>query len=429
MQNWDEYNATHGRNMSSTRAVNLLEASYCQENSRPKFSTFASVFAESRYINGKGTPWNWKTKFNNQVKTIFDLEADQRKDGLAKSKLQEELSRKTDEASALAARIQELEEQLSNKREAKVKASTPSKLARPCSERGPSTKSSSANSTYDEAEQQARRNGPAVIHTLYRFFEMADLSTEPPVHLTCVFSVCVDSGNTTHRIHWHHIDRDGIVSYQARCLKGAMLDEDEQIYRIRASLAPSSAVEQQHKKLVYVKFATFFSAGKFHQCQTKGLGATESAQGYRDSNTYNFKYHRGNSSISLDLQEACSPAFQDGDQRYAVHPRPAPSIQSIMQSTQNSVNSIRQEPLTAENLMRHTAPLAGDVGLLARETTANWLASSSRAAACFREHIVQQKQVVKSKKPGLLTGNPESWGQPPNHFNYPAATPTPGQRI
>ncbi|KAL8694206.1 MAG: hypothetical protein Q9218_001093 [Villophora microphyllina] len=123
----------------------------------------------------------------------------------------------------------------------------------------------------------------------------------------------------------------------------------------------------------------------------------------------------------VKLDENTQYSRWDGDQSKYIRPRPAPSVQSIMAFTQNSINSIRQEPLTAENLMRHTAPLAKDVGLLARNATANWLASSSRVVASFRAHVVQQRQVAKSLRPGLLTSNPESRGPPPSYFNCQVA--------
>ncbi|KAL8729558.1 MAG: hypothetical protein Q9166_004638 [cf. Caloplaca sp. 2 TL-2023] len=78
----------------------------------------------------------------------------------------------------------------------------------------------------------------------------------------------------------------------------------------------------------------------------------------------------------VKINDKTIEARWDGDQTKYTKPT---SYQSAAQAAKHSWHSIQSEPLTTENLMRHTYPLAKDIGELAKDVTAAAAEEVSRA--------------------------------------------------
>ncbi|KAL8823363.1 MAG: hypothetical protein Q9170_008367 [Blastenia crenularia] len=89
--------------------------------------------------------------------------------------------------------------------------------------------------TMAEARLQARRDCASASNCLYNFCKAGGIE-EPTANMTCVFSLCVDSTQAEYRLHWRHVDSDGRISYEAERVSGALLYDEESVFRLRGCI-------------------------------------------------------------------------------------------------------------------------------------------------------------------------------------------------
>ncbi|KAL8894961.1 MAG: hypothetical protein Q9207_008352 [Kuettlingeria erythrocarpa] len=94
----------------------------------------------------------------------------------------------------------------------------------------------SAEQSPRKAEQQALRDAAAAIDTLYQLFKLAYPGQEPSPATTCVFSLCVHYQGFDYRVHWRHIDDDGIVTYEGDRVTDARYHKPLEVFEARGAI-------------------------------------------------------------------------------------------------------------------------------------------------------------------------------------------------
>lgn len=83
-----------------------------------------------------------------------------------------------------------------------------------------------------DAVTQVRRDGVAAVNAMHNFYN--ELGCPQTASDALVFSACVDSNMVALRCHWRSESRQGHFEWEAEQIGGALLNDAEQVYRIRS---------------------------------------------------------------------------------------------------------------------------------------------------------------------------------------------------